>query len=159
MWSAWQHRFVTEYGDNNFIDSRDASYHDAVTARFLVKESQSLASRLIVLGSSVTLGFTLEAEQMWQLIERKFGFSSIDTHRTEVAIFDDSLMNPKEAAEAIFATLRPVREWIKNRNVTVYVLMPGRTLLSASGQVANTTVQQWVEFWTKLSEIILNLFL
>ena len=154
MWTAWQQRFVNKYGDKKFFENRDASYHDAVTADFLAKELPSRATRLILGGSSVALGFTLEAEQMWQLMERRFGFSRTDLHRTEVAIFDDSLMNPKEAAEAIFATLRPVREWIKNRNVSVYVLMPGRTLLSSSGQVASPTGKQWVEFWTNLSEII-----
>ena len=104
-WSPWLQRFVKEYGDRNFFETRDVSYPDAVTARFLERESPSLAMRLVILGSSMTLGFTLETEQMWQLMERMFGFSSTDIHRTEVAIFDDSLTNPKEAAEAIFATL------------------------------------------------------
>ena len=71
-WSSWHQRFVKEYGDINLYDIRVISYHDSVTARFLEKESATLATRFIVLGSSVTLGLTLEAEQMWQLMERKF---------------------------------------------------------------------------------------
>ena len=102
----------------------------------------------------MTLGFPLEAEQMWQLMERKFGFTSTDLHRTEVAIFDDSLLDPREAAEAIFATLRPIREWIKTRNVSVYVLMPGRTLSATVRQVTTPTTIQWRQFWRALGEII-----
>ena len=63
-------------------------------------------------------------------------------------------MNPREAAEAIIATLRPVREWIKNRNASIYVLTPGRSLLSSGGQVVRPTGKQWVDVWTHLSEII-----
>ena len=116
--------------------------------------SANLATRLIVLGSSMTLGFPLEAEQMWQLMERKFGFTSTEAHRTEVAVFDDSLLNPMEAVEAIMATLRPVREWIKTRHVSLYVLMPGKTLPTGANPVTHPTTVQWRQFWKSLGERI-----
>ena len=49
----------------------------------------------------MALGFPLEADEMWQLMERKFGSSSTEVYKTEVRISDDSLASPKEAAKAM----------------------------------------------------------
>ena len=98
-WSSWHQRFMREVAERNFFEAKHLSYQDAVTAEFLSLESPRRATRYASLEALVTLGFQLEAEEMWSLMERKFGFTSNDIYRTEVKIFDDSRKQRKRCTQ------------------------------------------------------------
>ena len=86
--------FEKEKKEVTFFHGRDYDYQKAVSAEFQKETIRRAGLRFIFLGSSTALGFGLSAEQFWQMMVRKFGFSSSQAYRTEVIMLEDSMTTP-----------------------------------------------------------------